>query len=68
MFSCTPSEVLEQDEDLTYEVVRSRVARNAFWAYDTTGVDPTPAQKDTFQRMLDALDARDKRLGKPEEF
>lgn len=68
MFTCTPDEAAELDEDLTFDVVRSRVARNAVWAFNTKGIEMTPAQNDTYKRLLDVLDARDKRLGIPEEL
>jgi hypothetical protein len=68
MFSCTPSEALEQDEDLVYEIVRARMARNSAWAFEAEGVKMTTAQAESYKRMHDALDARDKRLGIPEEL
>lgn len=68
MFTCTPSEAIEQDEDLVFEIARSRMARNSAWARETDGVKMTDEQARIYSRMLDALDARDARRGKPEEL
>lgn len=68
MFTCLPSEILDEDEDYLWRVVRARVARNAAWAFNTKGIESSDGQTETYKRMLDALDTRDKRLGIPEEL
>lgn len=68
MFTVLPSQILAEDEELLWKVVRSRVARSAAWSFNTKGIEMTPAQTETYQRMLDNLDARDRRLGIPEEL
>lgn len=68
MFKISPAEAIEQDEDLTLAVVRSRAARDAALAFETKGVEMNDAQSAVYQRMLSALDARDIKRGVPEEL
>jgi hypothetical protein len=67
-FGCTPDDAYELDEELTMQVLQARRAGRAAAAFDAKGVDQTDAQRETYRRMLDALDARDVRRGIPEEL
>lgn len=59
---------MDLDEDRALAVIQARQARVAAMAFEAKGVEMSPAQTDTFKRMLDALDARAKRLGIAEEM
>ena len=56
------------DEDLAWGVIRARSARDAARAFNGKDVKMSESQSATYKRMLDALDARDRALGIPEEL
>ena len=69
LFTCSPAEAVEQDEELVLAVVRSRAARDAAFTFDTHGTAKmNDAQSAIYQRMLSALDERDIKRGVPEEL
>lgn len=65
-FDISPLDAEELDEDFTYRLIRARLARLAARTFETKDAKMTEAQQDAYRQMLNALDARDERLGVPE--
>ena len=67
-FGCTPGEAVELDEELTMAVLQARHARRAMYARERDSAKMTTRQTNIYKAMLDALDARDRARGIPEEL